>query len=278
MILAPLFLFFAAPPAETAESIMLRVAENQDRAQALRTAYIYHQNILVRANYTNGKLAHEQTADYTIMPTEHGIKRERTAFLGKYTEHGKVVEYHDPGQHEGHIHVQIDGEVCESLLDDINNDKETKDGISKDLFPLTASEQKHYNFHLKGTEDYRGTRVYSISFEPKKGEDIDGDGDGPWEGEALIDQQEFQPVLVTTHLAFKMPIAVRVLLGTNIEHVGFKVTYKKFDDNIWFPVTYGGEFRVRAVFFWARRVGISLQNSDFHKAEVSSKVDFAPVQ
>jgi hypothetical protein len=69
-----------------------------------------------------------------------------------------------------------------------------------------------------------------------------------------------------------------VVLGTNIEHVGFKVTYKKFDDNIWFPVTYGGEFRVRALFFWARRVGISMQNSDFHRAEVSSKVEFAPVQ
>ena len=275
MILAPLFLFFAAPPTETAETIMARVAENQDRAQAMRASYVYHQNVLVRANYTNGKMAHEQTAEYTVMPAEHGIKRERTSFVGKYIDHGKVVEYHDPSEHTGHVHVQIDGEVCDDLVNDITNDKETKDGISKDLFPLTASKQKNYIFHLDGTEDYRGTSVYRIRFEPNRQE---GQGEDPWEGEALIDQKEFQPVLVTTHLAFKMPMAVRVVLGTNIEHVGFKVTYKRFDENIWFPITYGGEFRVRALFFWARRIGISMQNSDFHRADVTSKVDFAPVQ
>jgi hypothetical protein len=275
MILAPLFLFFAAPPAETADSIMARVAENQDRAQKMRSAFIYHQNVLVRMNHTNGKLAHEEMADYTVMPAEHGMKRERTAFTGKYMEHGKVVEYHEPGQHSDHIHVEIDGSVCDSLADDFANNKDTKDGIEKDLFPLTASEQKHYIFHLTGTEDYRGIQVYRVMFEPKK--DDDGNED-PWEGEALIDQKEFQPVLVTTHLSFKMPMAVRVVLGTNIEHVGFKVTYKKFDENVWFPVTYGGEFKVRALFFWARRVGISMQNSDFHKADVTSKVDFSPVQ
>jgi hypothetical protein len=209
------------------------------------------------------------------MPAEHGIKRDRTSFLGKYMEHGKVVEYHEPGQHSDHIRVQIDGEVCDSLAEDFANDKDTKDGIDKDLFPLTAEEQKHYDFRLDGTEDYRGTPVYRILFAPKKNDENDH---GPWEGEALIDQQEFQPVLVTTHLAFKMPVAVRVLLGTNIEHVGFKVTYKKFDEGVWFPVTYGGEFKVRAVFFWARRIGISMQNSDFHKADVTSKVDFSPVQ
>jgi hypothetical protein len=275
MMLVPLFLFFAAPPAETADSIMARVAENQDRAQSMRSAYIYHQNVLVRANYTNGKLAHEETVDYTVMPSDHGIKKERTAFLGKYREHGKVVEYHEPGQHSDHIHVQIDGDLCDSLSEDFANNKETKDGIEKDLFPLTAAEQKHYSFRLDGTEEYRGIQVYRVLFEPKK--DDDGNED-PWEGEALIDRKEFQPVLVTTHLSFKMPMAVRVVLGTNIEHVGFKVTYKKFDENIWFPVTYGGEFKVRALFFWARRVGISMQNSDFHRADVTSKVDFAPVQ
>jgi hypothetical protein len=275
VILVPLFLFFAVTTAETADSIMTRVAENQDRAQKMRSAYLYHQNVLIRMNHTNGKLAHEEMADFTVMPAEHGIKRERTAFLGKYVEHGKVIEYHEPGQHGDHIHVQIDGSVCDSLADDFANDKDTKDGIDKDLFPLTAEQQKHYTFTLNGTEDYRGTTVYRILFEPKKGDETDN---GPWEGEALIDQKEFQPVLVTTHLSFKMPMAVRVVLGTNIQHVGFKVTYKRFDDNVWFPVTYGGEFRVRALFFWARVVGISMQNSDFHKTEVSSKVDFAPVQ
>lgn len=271
MILVPLFLFFATPPPETADSIMARVAENQDRAQAARLAYIYHENVLVRAHYTNGKFAHEQTMEYTVTPSEHGIQRERTSFLGKYAKHGKIVEYHEPKPQAG-LHVEIDGDICESLANDTAGDDQTKDGISKDLFPLTADRQQNYIFHLDGTEDYRGTPVYRILFEPQKGTDED------WAGEALIDQKEFQPVLVTTHLAWKIPVAVKVILGTNVEHVGFKVTYKKFDDNVWFPVTYGGEFKVRALFFWARRIGVSMQNTDFHKAAVSSKVEFAPVQ
>lgn len=53
------------------------------------------------------------------------------------------------------------------------------------------------------------------------------------------------------------------------------MTYKKFEEGLWFPVTYGGEFKFRGLFFYARKVGISLQNSGFQRALVDSKISFA---
>src|SRR5271165_2340847 len=107
MILAPLLLFFV-PAAESAEDIMARVAENQDRAEKMRSAFVYRQNVLVRINHTNGKLASEEDIDYIVTPTEKGIKKERVRFLGKYVEHGKVIEYHEPRHPSVHVSLQSD--------------------------------------------------------------------------------------------------------------------------------------------------------------------------
>ena len=85
-------------------------------------------------------------------------------------------------------------------------------------------------------------------------------------------------MLITTHLAVKIPIWVKMALGTDVQQVGFKISYKKFEEGLWFPVTYGGELKVRALFLYARRIGISMQNSGFQRASVVSKVEFAPVQ
>jgi hypothetical protein len=270
MILAPLFLFFAAP-SDTAETIMARVAENQDRAQEMRTGYVYHQSMLVRLQRLNGKFAREESSEFTVAPTPNGFNKTRTAFKGKYASHRRIVEYDKPGAVA--TSIDIDGALAESFSGGCPNDQDGKDGVSQELFPLTAKEQKSYNFHLEGTEDYRGIPVYRVTFEPKTPDD-----GADWAGVALIDQTEYQPVLVTTHLATKIPMLVRTLLGTNVEQLGFKVTYKKFDSGLWFPVTYGGEFRLRALFLYARRVGLSVQNSDFKRADVSSKIDFAKVE
>jgi hypothetical protein len=56
--------------------------------------------------------------------------------------------------------------------------------------------------------------------------------------------------------------------------MGFEVTYLKFDEGLWFPVTYGGEFKLRALFLYARTIGVSMQNSGFQRAVVDSKVTF----
>lgn len=251
----------------TVEQIMSRVAENQARAQEMRKAYVYNQKILARFNRTNGKMAREEKLEYLVTPTPAGIERKLTHFEGKYQSKGKVVSYDEPGKE--YKDLDVDGDLIKDMVNDMTGDKESKDGIAHDLFPLVADEQAKYVFTLDGKEVYRGRQVYRVSFRPKP----HADG-GDWKGEALIDVAECQPVMVSTKLAAHVPMAVKVLLGTDIRGLGFAVSYEKFDDGLWFPVSYGGEFHVRAVFFYARNMSISLVNSGFERAKVTSKVAY----
>ena len=111
--------------------------------------------------------------------------------------------------------IDIYADFARSMLEDFANDKESRDGIDHDLFPLTSKEQRKYEFHLEGTEDYRGTPM------------------GPGR--------------------------------------------ERFDEGLWFPVTYGGEFKLKALFLYSRRIGISMQNSGFQHAVVESKVKFSGI-
>lgn len=81
-------------------------------------------------------------------------------------------------------------------------------------------------------------------------------------------------MLVTTHLACKIPVQVKTLLGTDIKQVGAKVTYRKFEDGLWFPISYGGELRVRAAFVYARSISLGVVNSGFQRADVQTTVTF----
>lgn len=266
-----------AQPAETAYDIMGRVGDNQERAQTMRSAFVYHQQVLTRFKRNNGKLAREEIRDYTVTPTADGVKKELTHFEGRYAKSGKLITYDKPGFE--YKSLDIDGDLAKDLTEDLTNDSKSRDGIGGDLFPLTCERQRKYNFKLEGGEDYRGTEVWRISFTPRKPSllDCDEEDSGCWSGEVLVDKREYQPVLITTWLAKNLPLAVRTLLGTDLKHVGFKVTYKKFDEGLWFPVSYGGEFHVRGVFFYKRHIAIALTNSGFRRAEVNSRISFNPV-
>jgi len=220
--------WYAAQQPEPADIIMAKVALNQERAQAARSAFVYHQSMLIRFKRGNGKLAREEEREYVVTPTEKGFKKELAHFVGRYEKGGKLVPYDKPGyEYKG---LDIDGDLADSMANDMTNDKDSRDGITKDLFALTADKQKNFIFTLQGKEDYRGRQVYHINFRPKKPSLIDCDDESTcWAGEALIDVQEYQPVLVTSWLAKGIPMAVQILLGTNIKHLGFKVTYQKFD-------------------------------------------------
>ncbi|MDQ6699125.1 MAG: hypothetical protein M3Z36_02940 [Acidobacteriota bacterium] len=255
--------------AQTADEIMARVAANQDRAQSVRSTFVYRQNLLVRMKRANGKLAREEIRDYTVTPAEDSSNKELTHVAGKYEKDGKLFEYSKPEFR--HKDIDMDGEIMESLADDFANDGKSRDGIDRDMFPLTAKHQRGYNFHLHGREKYKDAEVFRIAFEPKAKE---ADEDNCWAGEALIDAGEFQPVLVTTHLAKGIPLLVKTLLGTDLKQVGFKVSYREFDEGLWFPVSYGGELKVRALFLYARSLSISVVNSDFQRTKVQSAVSF----
>ena len=254
---------------ESAEVIMAKVAQNQDRAQEMRSAFVYNQNLFIRFKRGNGKVCREELREFSVAPTAKGTEKTLIRFLGKYLKEGKLVEYTDPEFH--YKELDLDAELITSLAEDTADDKGSRDGISADLFPLTSREQKKYDFALKGRETFRGKDVYRISFKPAQHESSDGT---PWAGDALIDSQAFQPVSVTTRLAHGIPFWVKTLLGTDIKRLGFKVEYERFDEDLWFPVNYGGEFKVTGVFFYKRTMAIALHNSAFQHAQVTTSISF----
>lgn len=69
---------------------------------------------------------------------------------------------------------------------------------------------------------------------------------------------------------------MRVFLGNNIKGLGFRLSYRKFEDGVWFPVSYGAEFEIKAVFFYKRKIAIALNNSGFKKGIVDANVTFDP--
>ena len=251
--------------AANAEAVMARVAANQDRVEKLRNEYVYQQHIRVATRRSNGKLAREETTDYMVAPTADGIKKEMKHIDGRYWHQHRYLDFHGEPIPEKNT---LDGALVESFRDDLLNSK-SKDGLETDLFPLTSEQQKKYAFELLAEQTVHGRRVYRIGFRPKDKKDID------WAGEALIDAQELQPMRVFTKLSRRIPFAVRTLLGTDVPGLGFNVEYRRFDDGVWFPVSFGTEFRLRAVFFINRDISVSLENSGFRRASVESAIDYA---
>jgi hypothetical protein len=160
----------------------------------------------------------------------------------------------DSAGHGVHVHV------------DVADEGQSKDGLAKGLFPLTTKQQEKYLFKLEGQQRMNGRDVYRVSFRPKDKNDFD------WKGEAYIDVHEFEPVVVYTQMSRKIPLAVRTLLGTNLPGLGFSVTYDREPDGVWFPVSFGTEFRMRVLFFLARDISMSLSNAHFEKTHADVRI------
>jgi hypothetical protein len=158
-----------------------------------------------------------------------------------------------------------DRDMVEHMRANLTNDK-SKDGLGAHLFPLTSKSQSDYRFRLIGREHLQNHDVFHVGFRPRDKDDFG------WKGDAYIDASAFQPVLVTTAMARAVPFAVRTLLGTNLPGLGFSVTYEARPDGVWFPVSFGTEFKLRVLFFFSREIIINAQNRDFEKTHVSSKV------
>jgi hypothetical protein len=227
------------PAALTGEAIMERVAANQDRSEALRSQYVYKQQIHILTHKPGGKLMREETAAYNVVPTPDGTEKTLTLLTGRYWHKGSFEQFTGESTPD---EDSLDGDLIKDFRNDLSNDK-TKDGLARDLFPLTSDAQKHYVFKLLGQETLEGRNVYHISFWPKDKHEV------TWAGEAYIDAEEFEPVRVFTKLSRRIPLMVRTLLGTDLPGIGFNVVYHRQPDGVWFPATFGTEFRIRAVFF-----------------------------
>jgi hypothetical protein len=250
--------------------IMSRVGINQARSLEERQNWVYTQKQLLKMVRGNGRIAREEHREYVVTPKFRGVGKKLVKFDGKYESKGRYHDYDKPGyEYKG---VDIDGQILDGMSKDMTDDHASKDGVDHSLFPLTYHEQLKYDFKLLGSEQFHGRPVYRVSFTPKPHQDFD---ESIWRGEALIDAAEYQPVFVSTKMARGLPLVVKTLLGTNLKGLGFSVTYQKFADGVWFPVSYGGEFDVRAVFFYKRIISVSMVNTDFRHTDVNSSVAYA---
>jgi hypothetical protein len=261
------FLAFTVARADaqlSAADIMKSVAAVQDRDQQERSRFVYEETIRVATRRPGGKLAREERAEYYVTPTATGIDKKRLAISGRYWHKGGYQDFRgEPVPEAG----SLDGGLTASMRDDLTND-ESKDGLGKDLFPLTSEEQKELKFELEGTEVVEGRPVYCIRFAPKDSKEF------TWAGEAVIDKEELQPVSVYTRLSRRIPFFVRAFLGTDVPGLGFNVHYKRLDKDVWFPDSFGTEFRLRAVFFINRTITISMESKNFKRTSVDSQIHF----
>jgi len=213
----------------TVEQIMERVAANQDRAQDLRREFVYRQNVVVRLTRGNKKLVREELRELQVTPTPEQTEKTLVRLQGKYEKDGNMLEYDQLGFRPKSF--DLDGELLDAFAEEFTGDERSRDGIARDFFPMTSHKQDKYRFHLKGEEAYRGRSVYRIVFEPS-GKGWEEFGNAPWSGDLLVDRAEHQPVVITTRMAKNLPLAVKVLLGTNVQRMGFKSTYEKFDEGV----------------------------------------------
>jgi hypothetical protein len=243
----------------TAAEIMLRFAENQDREQAERNQFIYQQVIHRTARHKNGNLIKEEFWTYTVIPNAKGTEKKLISVKGRYLKSGKYLFFEgQPVPDAGLLNVVFD-----------DDDKSSRDGVDSDLFPLTGEKQKQYTFECVGQRIIKGRTAYQIRFRP-----IDRHDYG-WTGEALIDQEEFQPVQIYTQLSRKLPVAVRAMLGTDVHGLGFNLEYTRVNKDIWFPASYGTEFGVHALFFINRTFTESTKNTNFRRATVDTRIEYS---
>ena len=282
----------AAPPL-TADAIMARVAANQDASEAARLRYVYVQHARVISR--KGKTVRcEEVTDMRVTPTAAGSEQQLLHLDGRVlTRHGYAT-YHDllkpkaeraaqpdhaaqpdanpqPDTEPQGVTARVDSdqetdrELVEHLRKNLTDTK-TRDGLGRDLFPLTTQSQKDLVFTLAGREPRNGRETFHITFHPRNKDEYG------WKGDAWIDAEAFQPVVVRTAMAKNIPFAVRTLLGTSLPGLGFTVTYAPQPDGAWFPATFGTEFKLHVLFFFNRELVVAVQNSDFEKTHSSSRI------
>jgi hypothetical protein len=265
-------------PLPAAEAVMAKVATNQDQAEAERAHYVYVQHAKMVSRRGDHVMCEEIT-DYRITPSSDGSHAELLKLDGRQLENHKYLAYNAlpsdqsaPKKEEDSDSISVtikddslDRDLVENMRSNLIHDK-SKDGISAHLFPLTSKDQADYVFHMVGRERMNGRDVYHISFRPRDKNDFG------WSGDAFIDTTAYQPVLVTTGMARKIPFAVRTFLGTNLPGLGFTVNYAPQPDGVWFPVSFSTEFKIHVLFFFHREIILDAQNREFEKTHVTSKM------
>ncbi|HEY4009752.1 MAG TPA: hypothetical protein VGM11_06350 [Acidobacteriaceae bacterium] len=280
-------------PALNANQIMARVAANQDRSESARAHFVYvqHARVFSRKGST---IRCEELTDTRITPTPTGSHQQLLTLNGRLLHKGSYITYNRlpaaapagkdaPDTNDPRASIKAadnddttDLDLVENMRDNLlgNKSGHAKDGINDSLFPLTSKQQADYEFTLVGREPRNGRDTFHIQFRPKDKSDFG------WKGDAWIDTTTFQPVVIRTALSRRLPLGVRVLLGTNVPGIGFTVIYAPQPANqpgneadpVWFPVSLGSEFKIHVLFFFSRQIVIAAENRDFEKTHVTSTI------
>jgi hypothetical protein len=263
---------------EDAAAIMAKVAANMEHAMDARRQYVYQQTVRASLIRTNGQLARREKRLYSVIPSPGGTEKKLVSFQGEFRRGQQTLTYSEPVKEDQP--AGLDGELLQEITENLVNDKDSRDGIPHSLFPLRSKDLPAYVFTTKGETEVQGRRTYRIGFEPsrKKGRSEsphdDSDCAKPWIGEAWIDSAEIAPVPIQTHLAFRVPWAVRTFLGTNLKQTGFAITYQRIAEGVWFPATYGTEFQIDALFFYKRTIALNLESSEFRRTGATSTIQY----
>jgi len=263
-----------------AATVMSQAAANVEKAADARKQYVYQQSVRSSLTRSSGQRERRERREYSVIPNETRTDKKLVSFQGEYRKGKQMLAYTEPGfRTKG---GDIDGELIEELTRGLIDDKDSRDGIPRSLFPLSSRELAFYRFAMNGETVMNGRRTYRITFEPlKKGHCIHIGGDESndceptaWKGETWIDAEDLQPARIITELAFRIPWGVRVFLGTNVQQTGFSITYYRAGENVWFPATYGTEFRLNVLWGYRRTIALSMESSGFQKTSASSTIEY----
>ncbi|MBM3755279.1 MAG: hypothetical protein FJW38_15005 [Acidobacteria bacterium] len=258
--------------AETPLDIMAKAAANIESATESRRQYVYQQKVRSRLLRTNGKVARQELRLYDIVPGAESTEKKLVSVEGEFHDGKSLIPYSDPEFRSKKL--DIDGELADQLTGKLVDDSNSRDGIPKKLFPLRAAELPYYQFRLIETKDYKGRPTHHIAFDPIGKPKCDDECHGQWKGEAWIDAAEYQPVHIATEWAVKVPFVVRTIFGSNLRQSGFAVTYQRLAENVWFPVSYGTEFRLDVLFGYKRVITLALESLNFKRTAADTSIQF----
>jgi hypothetical protein len=259
----------AAQP--SADEIMAKTAANFERASGARRQYVYSQRVRSSLVQSNGQTNRREVREYSVLPGSERTEKKLVSFSGEYRKGKEMISYSEPGFETKK--VDIDAELIKDLIEDLVDDKGSRDGIPHSLFPLRTADLPQYRFTFNGETVHEGRRAYRIGFDPvQKG--LCENCNGPWKGEAWIDAEELQPVRIVTDFAASVPWAVRAFLGFNLSQLGFSVTYHRAGESVWFPAVYGTEFRMSIFWGYKRTVTLSVESAGFRKTDATSTIQY----
>jgi hypothetical protein len=259
----------------TASAIMAQVAAHQDQSEAERAHFLYVQHADVTSR-TGKTIRCREITDTRITPGASGSTQTPLKLDGEILIKGKLIPYSldaKPPTTGKDADDPMDIDLVENMRNNLIREK-SKDGTNDGLFPLTSKIQAEYTFTLVGRERVNGRDTFHLTFTPK-------DKDAyAWKGDAYIDTTAYQPVLVRTKMSRQIPFAVRTLLGTSVPHLGFTVIYAPqpytqpdgSKSEIWFPISFGTEFKLHVLFFLNRDITMNVQNREFQRTKVTSTI------